>query len=691
MSLLSLLRAGGSGDPAPTLLNSLMLDSGANQGGTFTPAAGGDGRTWGWQGWVKRGKTGQVQVLYRGGSATDFLEFNADGRVYFYTYDGVNDYGFVATPQYLDASAKMHVAFAYDSTQANAADRMKLWVNRVRVTGVHQDLGVPPLNYQTRFNNTVAHYIGQNAASNYADLLLSQCYAFDGQAPDPTSTTELTANNEIVPKTFSGTYGPRDRFYNFEDDTSGTTLWYDASGNDLHATANGGIDSTNQVKDSPGEGQNYATLNPLAENSSTLSEGNLKATGTCQTAFDVGNGNDWYWEVPDRATAPTAGIISEDGGTTHTIAVTANKAFGFRVTASGNLDYRNITDAGSWTSITTGLSGAWFPYSTGAAVEFNFGQRDWVGTPSGDALNTGNIDTPAAPVSSDYLDAALDTGPNILTATEALFTGDRMNVVKDLDNNNDYQVMDTVRGLANVIKWNEPDAETTYSAPAGNSVGWSWKLGAIPGIVAVEYTGNVTPRTIAHALGVDPDMMRIESLDSAVRDMAIYFRALGANYWLAQNTTAGQTISTTMWNNTHPNASVFSVGTANTTNASGERFIAYLMASVEGFSRFGTYGGLGATNKFVYTGFRPAWVNVHKYSAAGRNYAQYDAWRSPINTVDDRLRLNIDSANSTGSHEINLLGNGFQLASNDQDTNTSGALYIFEAYAYAPFKYANAG
>ena len=64
------------------------------------------------------------------------------------------------------------------------------------------------------------------------------------------------------------------------------------------------------------------------------------------------------------------------------------------------------------------------------------------------------------------------------------------------------------------------------------------------------------------------------------------------------------------FNDTSPTSSVFSLGSGDITNKSGQgQMIAYCFAEKKGFSKFGTYRGNGNANgTFVYTGFKPAYV-----------------------------------------------------------------------------------
>ena len=158
---------------------------------------------------------------------------------------------------------------------------------------------------------------------------------------------------------------------------------------------------------------------------------------------------------------------------------------------------------------------------------------------------------------------------------------------------------------------------------------------------------------------------------------------------LQLNVTDAQTSAAAVFNDTNPTATVFSIGTNHKTNASGEDYIAYCFHSVDGFSKVGKYVGNGnADGTFVYTGFRPAWVMIKKTTASG-NWILIDAERSAFNLADDRLIPNSNSTEAS-SNGIDMLSNGFKTRSTDAQTSTSGATFIYLAFAEAPFKFANA-
>jgi len=87
------------------------------------------------------------------------------------------------------------------------------------------------------------------------------------------------------------------------------------------------------------------------------------------------------------------------------------------------------------------------------------------------------------------------------------------------------------------------------------------------------------------------------------------------------NTTDAFTALSTTWNSTVPASTVFSIGTAAGTNASGGTYVAYCFAPISGFSAFGSYTGNGsADGPFVYLGFRPRWVMVKESDTSARDW-----------------------------------------------------------------------
>jgi hypothetical protein len=220
------------------------------------------------------------------------------------------------TAVYQDPSAWYHVVAALDTTQATAANRVKLYVNGVEVTAFDANSN-PAQNADLAFNKAVLHEIGSVATSVFLNGYLADIHFIDGQALTPTSFGETDANGIWQPKAYTGTYGTNGFHLDFADNASTTTIGYDAAGsndwtaNNLSVTAGSGNDSlvdvpTNGAQTDTGAGGevrgNYCTWNPLKLSAGyTLANGNLDVSGNGANLGAVGtvgvSSGKWYWEI----------------------------------------------------------------------------------------------------------------------------------------------------------------------------------------------------------------------------------------------------------------------------------------------------------------------------------------------------------------------------------------------------------
>jgi len=291
---------------------------------------------------------------------------------------------------------------------------------------------------------------------------------------------------------------------------------------------------------------------------------------------------------------------------------------------------------------------------------------------------------------------------------------------------NDHQWVDSVRTGGKVISSNLADAEYTagntilsfisdgFTCGNGASVNannipyasWNWKAGtsftndaSATGIGTIDSTGSVntdagfsiisfagasTVSTVAHGLGVAPKMMIFKNRSDADH-WGVYHQSLGSNAAMYLNLTGA--VDGTLWNNTAPTTSVFTVQNNSAVNGSGNNIIAYCFAEKQGYSKFGSYTGNGnADGTFVYTGFKPAYV-MTKSSATTSNWEIKDNKRLGYNTVDTYIKANASAAEDTGvsSHAMDFLSNGFKHRGNNDEVNGSGEAYIYMAFAESPF------
>ena len=231
----------------------------------------------------------------------------------------------------------------------------------------------------------------------------------------------------------------------------------------------------------------------------------------------------------------------------------------------------------------------------------------------------------------------------------------------------------------------EVGGATFVSEGSRTYVGWGWKETADAGLDIVSYTGNGSnPRNISHNLSAVPHWILIMDRDQGV-DRFNYHQALGNTHTITLQTT-GAAFDSSVWNDTTPTSSVFTLGT-NDVNANNIKYMAYVWTEKKGFSKFGSYAGNGnADGTFVYTGFRPAFI-MTKATTTGQSWQLYDSKRNTFNQSNKVLFPNHTYAEQDDSSAaaIDILSNGFKQRVNDAGGNGSGHTYIYMAFAENPF------
>jgi hypothetical protein len=196
------------------------------------------------------------------------------------------------------------------------------------------------------------------------------------------------------------------------------------------------------------------------------------------------------------------------------------------------------------------------------------------------------------------------------------------------------------------------------------------------------YTGTGANRTVTHNLGVAPELMIIKSRADA-KNWGVYVSALGNGSFLNFNTTSASGSTTTLWNSTSPTSSVFTVGTAVTTNESAITYVAYLFATCAGVSKVGSYTGNGSTQT-INCGFGAGgarFVLIKRTDSTGDWYV-YDTARGMTTLTDPYLLLNTTAAESATLGSVTTVSTGFALDSTILAAiNVSAATYIFLAIA----------
>ena len=302
--------------------------------------------------------------------------------------------------------------------------------------------------------------------------------------------------------------------------------------------------------------------------------------------------------------------------------------------------------------------------------------------------------------------------------------------VKRRNSTNDHNIFDSSRGFTKRLWTNQNSAENTDDGTGvtvhsdgfatgtywgdvnsnGNTfVGWQWKanggtrttntesgnnpaggyqVSTTAGFSIVDYTGTGSAGTMAHGLGAVPHTILVQNRDEG-EDWAVYHKnasAAGNDSYLRLNTNDGAATAGTVWNDTTPTSTVFTIGSNNKTNKDNVKYIAYVFTSIQGYSKFGGYTGNGNDNgMFIYTGFRPAWLMIKRTSA--NQWGIYDSKRGTHNEITMNLDADSDSAENTATNydDLDFLSNGFKLYEENDDINADGGAYVYFAFAEHPF------
>jgi hypothetical protein len=239
------------------------------------------------------------------------------------------------------------------------------------------------------------------------------------------------------------------------------------------------------------------------------------------------------------------------------------------------------------------------------------------------------------------------------------------------------------------VAWNWK-ANGTGSSNTSGSITSTVSANTTSGFSVVTYTGTGANATVGHGLGVAPAMMIVKGRSPASSNWTVYHQSIGNTGALILNTTQTTYTSSTVWNNTSPTSSVFTVSTDGGVNQSSSTYVAYCFAEISGYSAFGKYTGNGsADGPFVYTGFRPAFVLIKSSTfAGGSSWRLWDSKRSTYNVVNSVLFPNLSNAEvSTADYAIDFLSNGFKIRSADAGENNGTDTFIYAAFAETPLKF----
>jgi hypothetical protein len=269
---------------------------------------------------VKRSTIGSAQANYILGSAQApsgtngvYLGFGSD-TLFFGDYATSGwDWYLQSSSLYRDMSAWYHVVAQYDSTQATASERAKLYVNGVRLTAFDGASTYPGPSADSRFNQaSVEMAIGRLGTynGNYFNGYIAEVQFIDGQALTPSSFGETDATTgRWKAKAYTGTYGVNGFYLNFADNSgaTATTLGKDSAPiSGAHTTANNW--TPNNLSVTPGTGNdsfvdsptNFGSISTTLVNdtyqiSKSLRFNSADLAYLSRTPASAGNRKTWTW------------------------------------------------------------------------------------------------------------------------------------------------------------------------------------------------------------------------------------------------------------------------------------------------------------------------------------------------------------------------------------------------------------
>ena len=192
----------------------------------------------------------------------------------------------------------------------------------------------------------------------------------------------------------------------------------------------------------------------------------------------------------------------------------------------------------------------------------------------------------------------------------------------------------------------------------------------------VAFTGTGSNRTVTHNLEAVPEMMWVKPRN-ITDHWHVYHSAIAATHYLTINNRTAPNDSDTVWNDTTPTSSVFTVGTNGGVNGNGNNYIAYLFASAEGVSKVGSFSHTNGSPTNVDCGFsNSARFIITKRTDSTSDWNIFNSERGIVAGNETFFYLNEAEAERSGEDLIDPLSSGFTVTG-----NYATGTYIFYAVA----------
>ena len=370
---------------------------------TGTQSSAGNAKTWTWSGWIKRTELDAHTYLFSAGY-TGFQFMANENWLRLELYNGSTTYYLDLSMVFRDTSAWYHIVGQVDTTQATAANRVKIWINGVLQTNFRSSTNYTNISQNDEFElgktGSSSNWLKVGdwyAAGRYLAAYIAEWHYTDGVANDADAFGEFDDDSGIwKPKAYTGSYGTNGYYLDFSDSAN---LGDDANGS--FSFTEGNITAADQSTDTPTN--NFCTFNPLMtqNNPPTISEGATKSTGGGGTwnqtwgNMGVKNGK-WYYEFKVTNTSSSgyfgASTTPAGGGSTTGASLMYNTSF--MLGSPSRIDYYYWQNGSQVSNESTG----WGTISTndiiGIALDLDSSTKKFIVYKNGSALNGSGTDLP---------------------------------------------------------------------------------------------------------------------------------------------------------------------------------------------------------------------------------------------------------------------------------------------------------
>jgi len=636
-----------------------------------TPTTAGNRDKWTWSAWVKL-STIQSQFLFSAYSASSDagffgIAFISTGAI---RVQGWNTVYRQTNALFRDSSAWYNILLSVDTANGTADDRIKLFVNGSQITSFATNNSYTQ-NDDTQINNTSLHYIGRYHSGEYFDGYMADVHFIDGQALDPTSFIK-TENNQLQPKEYLGSYGTNGFRLNFQDDIISegfNVVTYKGNGSSDGQSISGlGLSPDLVWLKERTSTSAQILVNTLRGANITLESNNNNAEFTPSSVglesfdpdgFTIGSANGaynsgsdtyvaWCWDAGSTDSKTYTVKVVSDGGNKYrfddygTSAVTLDLAEG----GSYVFDQSDSSNDGhpmKFSTTSNGSHGGGSTYSTGVTYELDGVTK----------------------TESDYVSEFNSATTRQLKITVAASAPTL------------YYWCHYHSGMGGAINTNATKGSSNFDGAIQSVV----KANTTKGFAIGTFTKGSGTQTIGHGLGAAPDWLAVKRTNGT-GSWFIYHSANTANPetdYLRFNSSNATADDATVWGDTAPTSSVFSVSTAFN---SGEELLFYAWTEISSYSKFSSYTGNGSASGPSETlGFAPAYLMI-KRTDSGNNWVILDTTRDADGQLTKFLAADANQAESDSAQvKTQVDADGFTIKSAFDIVNANGGTYIYMAFA----------